>query len=127
MNTSNQFKHVWSTYLDGILQLGETRMAGISSLRKQSVGVALGVMSLADKKSVRNKEIRTETHLRWLRCSASPLMPAAVPMPFEDADFVNAISEKGAQQDEQSFHCFAPTNHDVTVKADGNVYKCYAT
>ena len=90
-------------------------MAGISSLRKQSVGVALGVMSLPEKKSVRHKAIIIQTHLRWLRCSASPLMPAAVPMPFEDADFVNAISEKWAQQDEQSFHCFASTNHDVIV------------
>jgi hypothetical protein len=43
-------------------------------------------------------------------------------MPFEDADFVNVISEKWAQQDEQCIQCLAPTNHDVSVKGDRGVY-----
>ena len=124
---------MWSTYLDGVLQRGVTRIAGISRLRKQSVFVALGVISLPEKKSVRNKAIRIKTHLRWFRCSASPLVPAAVPMPFEGVDLIHAFGKKGAQQDEQSLHCLAPTNHGVIVKVDGDVYvaislkkKCYA-
>jgi hypothetical protein len=43
-------------------------------------------------------------------------------MPFEDADFVNVISEKWAQQDEQCIQRLAPTNHDVSVKGDRGVY-----
>ncbi len=47
-------------------------------------------------------------------------------MPFEDADFVNVISEKWAQQDEQQdeqcIQRLAPTNHDVGAKGDRGVY-----
>jgi hypothetical protein len=113
-------------------------MAAISRLRKQSVGVALGVISLPETKSVRNKALRTKRHLRWRRCSSIPLVLAAVPMPFERTDLIHAFGEKGAQQDEQSFHRLAPTNHDVIVNSDRGVcvvislkktivtHKCYA-
>ncbi len=43
-------------------------------------------------------------------------------MPFESVDFIHAFSKKRAQQDEQSFHRWAPTNHDVIVKDDGDIY-----
>jgi hypothetical protein len=43
-------------------------------------------------------------------------------MSFEGLDFIHAIGKKGAQQEEQSLHRFAPTNHDVTVKIDCGVY-----
>ncbi len=97
-------------------------MAAISRLRKQSVGVALGVISLPEKKSVRNKALRTKRYLRWLRYSAIPLVHAAVPVPFERADLIHAFGNKGAQQDEHSFHRLAPTDHDVIVNSDRGVY-----
>ena len=91
-------------------------MADISRLRKQSVGVALGVISLAEKKSVRHKALRTKRYLRWRRYSSIPLAIAAVPVPFERADLIHhAFGKKGAQQDEQSFHRLAPTNHENFV------------
>ena len=49
-------------------------------------------------------------------------MPAAVPMPFEGVDLIHAFSKKRAQQDEQSFHRWAPTNHDMILEDDGYVY-----
>ncbi len=58
-------------------------MADISRLRKQSVGVALGVISLPEKKSVRHKASKTKRYLRWRRYSSIPLAIAAVPVPFE--------------------------------------------
>ena len=90
-------------------------MAAISRLRKQSVGVALWVISLPEKKSVRNKALRTTRHLRWRRYSSIPLALAAVPMPFEGADLIHIFGKKGAQQDEHALHLLAPTNHDVVT------------
>jgi hypothetical protein len=96
-------------------------MAAISRLRKQSVGVALGVISLPENKSVRHKALRTTRHLRWRRYSSIPLVLAAVPMPFEHVDLIHAFGEKGAQQDEHALHRLAPTNHDVIVNSDRGV------
>jgi hypothetical protein len=49
-------------------------------------------------------------------------VPAVVPTPFEGEDLTHTFVKRGAQQDEQSLHRLAPTNHDVTFKVDCGVY-----